>query len=183
MNFLQNTLTDVDIFAIIDTSTCANISLETRMSRVQLALNVSDLDAAIAFYSKFFDTTPAKVRPGLRQLRDRRAAAEARAHRRARRPRHVEPPRSRGRVDRRSWRRPPPDSRRRAGLRDRGRGLVLLRGAGQGVGRRARRRAVGDLHRARRRRDAPGRTPDRRARAPTRMCCATAPESAARCCG
>src|SRR6476646_4093428 len=35
-----------------------------RMSRVQLALNVSDLDAAIAFYSKLFDSTPAKVRPG-----------------------------------------------------------------------------------------------------------------------
>jgi len=34
------------------------------MSRVQLALNVSDLDQAIAFYSKFFDTSPAKVRPG-----------------------------------------------------------------------------------------------------------------------
>jgi catechol 2,3-dioxygenase-like lactoylglutathione lyase family enzyme len=34
------------------------------MSRVQLALNVADLDAAIAFYSKLFDTTPAKVRPG-----------------------------------------------------------------------------------------------------------------------
>jgi catechol 2,3-dioxygenase-like lactoylglutathione lyase family enzyme len=34
------------------------------MSRVQLALNVSDLDAAIAFYSKLFDSTPAKVRPG-----------------------------------------------------------------------------------------------------------------------
>ena len=34
------------------------------MSRVQLALNVSDLDEAIAFYSKLFDTTPAKVRPG-----------------------------------------------------------------------------------------------------------------------
>ena len=34
------------------------------MSRVQLALNVSDLDAAIAFYSKLFDATPAKVRPG-----------------------------------------------------------------------------------------------------------------------
>ena len=34
------------------------------MSRVQLALNVSDLDAAIAFYSKLFDTAPAKVRPG-----------------------------------------------------------------------------------------------------------------------
>jgi catechol 2,3-dioxygenase-like lactoylglutathione lyase family enzyme len=34
------------------------------MSRVQLALNVSDLDEAIAFYSKLFGTEPAKVRPG-----------------------------------------------------------------------------------------------------------------------
>ena len=34
------------------------------MSRVQLALNVADLDQAIAFYSKLFDTEPAKVRPG-----------------------------------------------------------------------------------------------------------------------
>ena len=34
------------------------------MSRVQLALNVSDLDAAIIFYSKLFATEPAKVRPG-----------------------------------------------------------------------------------------------------------------------
>ena len=34
------------------------------MSRVQLALNVADLDQAIAFYSKLFDTVPAKVRPG-----------------------------------------------------------------------------------------------------------------------
>ena len=34
------------------------------MSRVQLALNVSDLDSAIDFYSKLFATTPAKVRPG-----------------------------------------------------------------------------------------------------------------------
>lgn len=34
------------------------------MSRVQLALNVDDLDASIAFYSKLFDTQPAKVRPG-----------------------------------------------------------------------------------------------------------------------
>ena len=48
--------------------------------------------------------------------------------------------------------------------RDRGRGRVLLRGAGQGVGRRPRRRAVGDLHRARRRRDGAGRAADRRAR-------------------
>ncbi len=34
------------------------------MSRVQLALNVSDLDAAIGFYSKLFGTEPAKVRDG-----------------------------------------------------------------------------------------------------------------------
>ena len=32
--------------------------------RVQLALNVDDLDTAVAFYSKLFGTTPAKVRPG-----------------------------------------------------------------------------------------------------------------------
>ena len=34
------------------------------MSRIQLALNVSDLDEAIEFYSKFFKTGPAKVRAG-----------------------------------------------------------------------------------------------------------------------
>jgi len=34
------------------------------MSRVQLALNVSDLDTAVGFYSKLFGTAPAKVRPG-----------------------------------------------------------------------------------------------------------------------
>jgi predicted enzyme related to lactoylglutathione lyase len=34
------------------------------MSRVQLALNVDNLDKAIAFYSKLFRTEPAKVRPG-----------------------------------------------------------------------------------------------------------------------
>jgi catechol 2,3-dioxygenase-like lactoylglutathione lyase family enzyme len=34
------------------------------MSRVQLALNVSDLDEAVAFYSKLFSSPPAKVRPG-----------------------------------------------------------------------------------------------------------------------
>ena len=34
------------------------------MSRVQLALNVSDLDAAVKFYSRLFATEPAKLRPG-----------------------------------------------------------------------------------------------------------------------
>ena len=34
------------------------------MSRVQLALRVADLEAAIDFYSRLFDATPAKRRPG-----------------------------------------------------------------------------------------------------------------------
>jgi catechol 2,3-dioxygenase-like lactoylglutathione lyase family enzyme len=34
------------------------------MARVQLALNVSDLDEAIAFYTSLFGTAPAKVEPG-----------------------------------------------------------------------------------------------------------------------
>jgi catechol 2,3-dioxygenase-like lactoylglutathione lyase family enzyme len=34
------------------------------MSRVQLSINVSDLDAAVAFYTKMLGTPPAKLRPG-----------------------------------------------------------------------------------------------------------------------
>jgi len=34
------------------------------VSRVQLALNVDDLDEAIAFYSKLFDAPPVKVKEG-----------------------------------------------------------------------------------------------------------------------
>lgn len=34
------------------------------MSRLQLALNVADLDQAIEFYSRLFGTEPAKQRPG-----------------------------------------------------------------------------------------------------------------------
>ncbi|MEM8904510.1 MAG: VOC family protein, partial [Actinomycetota bacterium] len=32
--------------------------------RLQLALNVSDLDEAIDFYSRMFDAKPARQRPG-----------------------------------------------------------------------------------------------------------------------
>src|SRR4051812_22806392 len=42
-------------------STIVNMK-EPTMSRVQLALNVEDLDASIAFYTKLFQTPPAKVR-------------------------------------------------------------------------------------------------------------------------
>jgi catechol 2,3-dioxygenase-like lactoylglutathione lyase family enzyme len=34
------------------------------MSRVQLALNVNDIDQAVSFYAKLFGTEPAKRRPG-----------------------------------------------------------------------------------------------------------------------
>src|ERR1700730_4954458 len=47
-------------YSQIDTGQCEGAT----MSRVQLALNVSDLDAAVEFYSKLFDTPPAKIRPG-----------------------------------------------------------------------------------------------------------------------
>jgi lactoylglutathione lyase len=44
-------------------STTVNL-LEVAVSRLQLALNVSNLDEAVEFYSKFFRTEPAKLRPG-----------------------------------------------------------------------------------------------------------------------
>jgi len=34
------------------------------MARVQLSINISDFDAAVAFYSRLFGTPPAKLRPG-----------------------------------------------------------------------------------------------------------------------
>jgi catechol 2,3-dioxygenase-like lactoylglutathione lyase family enzyme len=34
------------------------------MSRIQLALNVNDIDEAVTFYSKLFGAEPAKRRPG-----------------------------------------------------------------------------------------------------------------------
>jgi catechol 2,3-dioxygenase-like lactoylglutathione lyase family enzyme len=34
------------------------------MSRVQLALNVDDLETSVAFYTRLFGTPPAKIRPG-----------------------------------------------------------------------------------------------------------------------
>jgi len=37
---------------------------ETPVSRVQLALNVDDIDKAVTFYSKLFSAEPAKRRPG-----------------------------------------------------------------------------------------------------------------------
>jgi lactoylglutathione lyase len=38
--------------------------MEVAMSRVQLALNVNDIDQAVSFYTRLFGTEPAKRRPG-----------------------------------------------------------------------------------------------------------------------
>jgi catechol 2,3-dioxygenase-like lactoylglutathione lyase family enzyme len=55
-------LTVVDTYGIVSTFT--NIPTGGLVSRVQLALNVSDIDEAVDFYSKLFATEPAKRRPG-----------------------------------------------------------------------------------------------------------------------
>jgi catechol 2,3-dioxygenase-like lactoylglutathione lyase family enzyme len=50
---------------VCQTSTSVDArSEEEPMSRVQLALRVADLEAAVGFYSRLFDTEPAKRRPG-----------------------------------------------------------------------------------------------------------------------
>lgn len=41
-----------------------NMTEEVPTQRLQLALNVRNLDEAIAFYSKMFNTEPARLRPG-----------------------------------------------------------------------------------------------------------------------
>src|SRR3954452_12078941 len=50
--------------ATMMTHRCSSISEENDMSRLQLALRVGDLDAAVDFYTRLFSTPPAKRRPG-----------------------------------------------------------------------------------------------------------------------
>src|SRR6478752_7222934 len=49
---------------VCQTSIIVYVLQEAAMSRIQLALNVDDIDAAVDFYSTLFDTPPAKRRPG-----------------------------------------------------------------------------------------------------------------------
>jgi len=49
---------------VTDRSTLAEPAPTPDTGRVQLALNVDDLDEAISFYSKLLGAAPAKVRPG-----------------------------------------------------------------------------------------------------------------------
>jgi catechol 2,3-dioxygenase-like lactoylglutathione lyase family enzyme len=54
-------LTDVDVMCKISIIVYME---EGPMSRLQLAINVEDLDAAQAFYTKLLGTPPAKTKPG-----------------------------------------------------------------------------------------------------------------------
>src|SRR4051812_9642573 len=54
----------LSILTDVDSACKCHRTKEAHMSRVQLALRVSDLDAAVEFYSRLFDATPAKRRPG-----------------------------------------------------------------------------------------------------------------------
>src|SRR3954470_6818664 len=55
-------MSGADMCADIDVRRC--VFEEEPMSRVQLALRVADLDAAVDFYSRLFAAEPAKRRPG-----------------------------------------------------------------------------------------------------------------------
>src|SRR3954452_2003400 len=55
-------MSGADMHPDIDDGRCT--SEEETVSRVQLALRVADLEAAVDFYSRLFDATPAKRRPG-----------------------------------------------------------------------------------------------------------------------
>jgi catechol 2,3-dioxygenase-like lactoylglutathione lyase family enzyme len=57
-------LTTIYASRILDASKIVDDIRRVTVSRVQLALNVTDLEAAIWFYSKLFASEPAKVRPG-----------------------------------------------------------------------------------------------------------------------
>ena len=91
------------------------------MSRVQLALNVSDLDEAITFYSKLFATEPAKVRPGYANFAIAEPPLKLVLIEGNGDARLAEPPRRRGRSDRRGRGNPGPPDGRRPRHRHRGR--------------------------------------------------------------
>jgi catechol 2,3-dioxygenase-like lactoylglutathione lyase family enzyme len=57
-------LTIINASAMINALMVVNTIREVEMARVQLALNVSDIDQAVEFYSKLLGAEPAKRRPG-----------------------------------------------------------------------------------------------------------------------
>jgi catechol 2,3-dioxygenase-like lactoylglutathione lyase family enzyme len=60
-------LTIIHVWCSFGAQTSTSVEVSFRggiMSRVQLALRVADLEAAVDFYSRLFDVVPAKRRPG-----------------------------------------------------------------------------------------------------------------------
>jgi catechol 2,3-dioxygenase-like lactoylglutathione lyase family enzyme len=57
-------LTHLDVVSTFLVSITVDVRRFPAMSRIQLALNVEDVEAAAAFYEKLFGTPPAKRRPG-----------------------------------------------------------------------------------------------------------------------
>ena len=129
------------------------------MSRLQLALNVDDIDEAVAFYSKLFGTEPAKRRPGYANFAIAEPPLKLVLLENPGQGGIAQPPRHRGLGRRRRSTPNRPVSLRGARLDRRAGHHLLLRQAGQVLGPgRSERRAVGDLHRARRQPDLLGRT-------------------------
>ena len=62
------------------------------MSRVQLALNVDDLDNAVAFYSKLFNAEPAKAKPGYANFAIAEPPLKLVLLEKSRKGRHAQPP-------------------------------------------------------------------------------------------
>ena len=71
------------------------------MSRIQLALNVADLEASIEFYTKLFQTPPAKVRDGYANFAIADPPLKLVLFTGTGRTRFAEPHRCRGRIERR----------------------------------------------------------------------------------
>jgi len=57
-------LTLIDASMILDVLMDVDVKEGETMARLQLALNVADVDAAVDFYTKLFGVGPAKRRPG-----------------------------------------------------------------------------------------------------------------------
>ncbi len=105
------------------------------MSRVQLALNVDDLDESIDFYRKLFNTEPAKVQPGYANFAVAEPPLKLILMENPGQGGSHQPPRRRGRRRRHRRRRADPPRRRGLRLDRRARHHLLLRQAGQVLGR------------------------------------------------
>ncbi|AUS62626.2 hypothetical protein CBG40_14460 [Mycobacterium tuberculosis] len=123
------------------------------MSRVQLALNVDDLEAAITFYSRLFNAEPAKRKPGYANFAIADPPLKLVLLENPRHRRYPQPSRCGSRLEQHRACRNRPVDRSRTGHREGDRHHVLLCHPGQGVGDRPGWGTLGGLYRAGRLRD------------------------------